>query len=163
MNYTIRPADRSQLPCILEIYAAARQYMRDHGNPNQWGDAHPANAILLEDMAKRQLFVCMEDTQILGVFAYIPGVDPTYLVMEHGQWLNDAPYGVIHRMAVARHGQGIAAFCFDWALEQCPNLRIDTHADNLPMQSTLKKSGFTRCGIIHLANGSPRIAFHKVK
>ena len=161
MSYTICRAERSQLPQILKIYADARQYMRDTGNPNQWGADRPEEATLREDIAKGQLYLCMDTQQILGVFAYIPGIDPTYLVIEGGQWLNEAPYGVIHRIAVAQHQKGVASFCFRWALEQCPDLRIDTHHDNLPMQKALAKNGFTRCGIIYLANGDPRIAYHK--
>ena len=32
------PADR---PEILEIYSRARQFMRETGNPSQWGDTYP--------------------------------------------------------------------------------------------------------------------------
>lgn len=163
MSYTIRTAKPEDLPAILDIYAQARQYMRDSGNPNQWGSSHPAEALLRQDIAKQQLYLCMEQDQILCVFAYIPGTDPTYLFIEDGAWPNENPYGVIHRIAVSRHRAGVASFCFDWALEQCPDLRIDTHRDNLPMQRSLAKNGFTRCGIIYLANGDPRIAFHKEK
>ena len=49
----------------------------------------------------------------------------------------------------------------DWALEQCPNLRIDTHVDNAPMRRALEKYGFSYCGVIHIFNGDERIAFHK--
>lgn len=163
MSYLISRAQQDDLPQILQIYADARQYMRDQGNPNQWGLTHPAEEILRDDISRQQLYLCTDHTRILAVFAYIPGVDPTYLRIDGGQWLNDAPYGVIHRMAVAVHRQGVASNCFDWALEQCPNLRIDTHADNIPMQAALKKNGFARCGIIYLRNGDPRIAYHKVK
>lgn len=163
MNYVIRPAEYADLPRILEIYEEARQFMRDSGNPSQWGESHPAQSILLDDIPKKQLFVCTEGEEIVCVFAYILGIDPTYVVIEDGQWLNDAPYGVIHRMAVAKRQKGIATFCFDWAMEQCDNLRIDTHANNYPMQAALKKYGFTYCGIIYVLNSDPRIAFHKVK
>ena len=161
MSYQIQPATISDLPHILEIYQEARQFMKTNGNPNQWGDHHPAEPILREDIAKNQLYICTKADEILCVFAYLPGPDPTYAVIKDGQWLNDEPYGVSHRMAVSQHGKGIAAFCFGWALTQCPNLRIDTHRDNLPMQSALMKYGCTRCGTIFLANGDPRIAFHK--
>lgn len=163
MNYTIRLATFSDLPRILEIYAEAREFMRQNGNPNQWWDYHPAESILREDIPKQQLFVCEAEGEIGGVFAYIPGTDPTYLRIDGGSWLNDEPYGVIHRIAVAVRGQGIAARCFDWALAQCPNLRIDTHRDNAPMQRALEKYGFQYCGIIHIFNGDERIAYHKKK
>lgn len=163
MNLSIRTAVLSELPEISEIYAHARAFMRQSGNPNQWKDSHPAQSILLDDIARRQLYVCTEANNILAVFAYIPGEDPTYRIIKNGGWLNDHPYGVIHRIAVARHQSGVATFCFQWALEQCPDLRIDTHRDNIPMRSALAKNGFTECGIIYLANGDPRIAFHKTR
>ncbi len=161
MSYQIRHAELSDLPKILQIYAEARQFMRHSGNPNQWGNDRPQESTLLEDIKQRQLYLCVENREILGVFAYIPGVDPTYLVIEGGQWLNDDPYGVIHRIAVVRHHIGVATNCMQWAFSQCGNLRIDTHADNLPMQKALQKWGFTYCGIIYLANGDPRMAFQK--
>ena len=162
MEWTIRPAAEQDLPRILEIYDHARQYMAQTGNPNQWKDGHPAASMLEEDIRKAQLFVCTEGQEILGVFYYSQGIDPTYLHIEDGTCLNDEPYGVIHRIAVADHRKGVASFCFAYALSQCPNLRIDTHRDNLPMQRSLAKNGFSRCGIIYLANGEQRIAYQKV-
>lgn len=161
MNNSIRPATIADLPRILEIYEDARAFMRRTGNPNQWFHTHPAKEILLDDIPKRQLYVCEQDGTIAAVFAYIPGVDPTYLQIEDGQWLNNEPYGTIHRIAVAQQGQGLISQVFDWALQQCPNLRIDTHQDNAPMRRALEKYGFQYCGIIHIFNGDERLAFHK--
>ena len=155
-----RTATADDLPQILEIYQNARNFMRQSGNPHQWRDHHPAVEILQEDIRKQQLYLCVADGEIAAVFCYFRDIDPTYLQIFGGQWLNDHPYGVIHRIAVARQGQGIAAECFRWALSQCPQLRIDTHRDNAPMQRSLAKFGFTRCGIIYLANGEDRIAYH---
>lgn len=161
MNRIIRLAELDDLPEILKIYEEAREFMRQTGNPNQWRDDHPAESILREDIPKGQLYVCEQDGTIAAVFAYIPGVDPTYLQIEDGQWLNNEPYGTIHRIAVSNRGQGLIAHIFDWALQQCPNLRIDTHVDNGPMRRALKKYGFAYCGIIHIFNGDERLAFHK--
>ena len=47
------------------------------------------------------------------------------------------------------------------ALSKCPNLRIDTHQDNKVMQHVVEKHGFTRRGIIYIADGSPRIAYER--
>ena len=163
MNFTIRPATAADLPQILRIYADARQFMKENGNPNQWGEDRPAQAILKEDIALGQLYVCMQQERICGVFAFIPGPDPTYAYLEGGQWLNDAPYGVIHRIAVECHQGGVATACIQWAFTQCCNLRIDTHAQNIPMQRALAKWGFTPCGTIYLANGDPRLAYHKIQ
>ena len=49
-----------------------------------------------------------------------------------------------------------------WCLEHCESLRADTHADNKIMQHLLEKNGFTKCGIIHVEDGTPRIAYQKM-
>jgi RimJ/RimL family protein N-acetyltransferase len=38
---------------------------------------------------------------------------------------------------------------------------VDTHQDNVVMQRILEKLGFTYCGIIFVANGTPRLAYQK--
>ncbi|MEI3312611.1 MAG: GNAT family protein [Faecalibacterium prausnitzii] len=55
-----------------------------------------------------------------------------------------------------------ASAVLDWSMEHCQSLRADTHADNKIMQHLLEKNGFTRCGIIHVADGSPRFAYQKL-
>ena len=39
---------------------------------------------------------------------------------------------------------------------------VDTHADNKVMQHLLESEGFTRCGIIHVEDGTPRIAYQRL-
>ncbi len=157
----IRKANLADLPRMMEIYADARAYMRDHGNATQWAGGYPSEERICEDIGAGESYVCVEDGDILGVFCFFIHKDPTYDVIYEGSWLNDEPYGVIHRIAVAKHRRGVASFCYEFALSKCPNLRIDTHRDNIPMQNSLIKNGFQRCGIIHLQNGDPRIAFQK--
>ena len=118
---TIRHATLSDLPCILSIYADARIYMRENGNPHQWSGAYPDEATLRADIEKDQLYVCTEDdeSEILGAFCYFEGIDPTYVNIYDGTWLNDRPYGVIHRIAVAVHQRGVASFCFEHCFSRC--------------------------------------------
>lgn len=158
-----RGAVRGDLPQILQIYAHAREAMADSGNPTQWGDNFPPQELLEEDIDSNRLFVYVVNGQLLGVFAFILGVDPTYQVIEDGAWLNDAlPYGTIHRLASSGKSKGVASAVIEWCLEHCQSLRADTHADNQIMQHLLEKNGFTRCGIIHVADGTPRIAYQKL-
>ena len=103
----------------------------------------------------------MEGETIAAVFSLIMGEDPTYAAIYDGAWLSDAPYGTVHRVCVACYGGGVGAYCLDWCLRRCGNVRIDTHRDNQPMQALLKKCGFAYCGRILLADGSERIAFQK--
>ena len=158
-----RGAVRSDLDRILKIYAHARQAMADSGNPTQWGDSYPPQEMLEEDIDSNRLFVYVVNGELEAVFAFILGADPTYKVIENGAWLNDTlPYGTIHRLASAGKRKGVASAVIEWCLEHCESLRADTHADNKIMQHLLEKNGFARCGIIHVADGSPRIAYQRM-
>ena len=157
----IEKATLSQLPQIMAIYANARQFMAQNGNPDQWGTAYPSEAMIRQDILNGKCYVNSCGDRIRAVFYFAVEADPTYGYIE-GAWLNDEPYGVIHRIAVGESGKGVAAECFAFASERCENIRIDTHEKNIPMQRCLAKNGFTRCGIIYLENGDPRIAYQKV-
>lgn len=157
----ITQANLSQLSQIMAIYERAREFMAQTGNPDQWGMAYPPEDMIYQDILDGKCYVNLRDGNICAVFYFAIEEDPTYGYIE-GAWLNDAPYGVIHRIAVGESGKGTAAECFQFALKQCDNLRIDTHEKNIPMQRCLAKHGFQRCGMIYLEDGDPRIAYQKV-
>lgn len=156
-------AENADLPVLLSIYRQARGFMEKSGNPHQWGDSYPPEALLREDIRLGHAYLCKEGEQVLGAFSYFEEPDPTYARIYEGQWLSDSPYGVMHRVAAAVHGRGVGAMCIRWCYEKCRNLRMDTHRDNLPMQHTLEKLGFTRCGIIRLPDGEPLLAYQKTE
>jgi RimJ/RimL family protein N-acetyltransferase len=156
----IRHALPADLNDILDIYALARSFMKQAGNPTQWEDHYPPSDRVEQDIVQGISYVYERDGRVQAVFVMIPGDDPDYAVIK-GAWLNDLPYCAIHRVASRGEERGVAAQCLLWALEQCGNIRIDTHADNRPMQRVLEKLGFARCGQIWLPNGSPRVAFQK--
>ena len=156
----IQKAVLAQLPHIMELYAQARIFMAQNGNPDQWGTAYPMEDMIRRDIENGKCYVNLEDDNIRAVFYFAVEEDPTYGYIE-GAWLSDRPYGVIHRIAVGENGRGVAAECFRFAYERCGNLRIDTHEKNIPMQRCLRKNGFVRCGIIYLEDGDPRIAYQK--
>ena len=105
-------------------------------------------------------YVYVLEGRVQAVFAMIPGEDPTYRVIQ-GAWLNDLPYCAVHRVASRGEVKGVATQVLEWCMDRCGNIRIDTHADNRVMQHLIVKCGFTRCGIIRLENGDPRIAYEK--
>ncbi len=145
----------------MQIYAAARQFMKENGNPDQWKDIFPELKTIENDIEVGNHYLCLdEDDNILVVFAYIYGDDPTYHEI-NGKWLNNGPYGVVHRIASSNRRSGAAYYCLDWAYQQCHNLRIDTHQDNVPMQNLIRKLGFDYCGIIKTHDGTDRLAFQK--
>ena len=158
-----RGARRSDLDAIMQIYARARQEMAASGNPTQWGTSFPPQDLIEEDIDTNRLFVYLHNGEMEAVFAFVLGPDPTYAKIEDGQWLNDAlPYGTIHRLASAGKRPGVATDVINWCLEHCESLRADTHADNKIMQHLLEENGFTRCGIIHVEDGTPRIAYQRL-
>lgn len=157
----IRKTKMEELDAVMEIYAYARQFMADHGNPNQWKKTNPPRERVEQDILEGKSHVCVEGDEILGVFYFAKEVDPTYVTIYEGTWLDDVEYAVVHRIASAGKAKGVGSFCMNWAYEQFPNVKIDTHRDNVVMQNMLKKNGFVYCGIIHLVNGEERLAFQK--
>lgn len=158
MTCKVENATSADLQRIEEIYAAARQFMKETGNPDQWGNHHPPHDQLVEDIRQKRLYIVKDGSGIHGVFYFYIGEDPTYSYMEDGSWRSDLPYGTIHRIASDGSG-GILRSAVSYCLRQISHLRIDTHHDNTVMQGALSKLGFHRCGIIYLEDGDPRIAY----
>ena len=144
------------------IYAAAREYMINAGNPDQWSGAYPNTVEILSDIAGGCGYVVEDEGEIVAVFYFAPGPDSTYAQIYEGEWKSDEPYAVIHRVAVKHHGRGIIDFIFSECYKAAGHLRIDTHKDNIPMQKVLKRNGFEYCGIIHIETGAERMAFEKI-
>lgn len=157
----IRRAELGDVESLLRIFGRARDFMASYGNAGQWGSDYPSRALVEADIVAGNSFVVeMEGGEVIATFCHILGDDPTYEHIE-GKWLNDSPYGTIHRIASDGTRQGVFSEVLRWALERCPNMRIDTHKDNAPMLHLLEKEGFTYCGVIYCHNGTPREAFQK--
>ena len=136
----IRKATQQDLHSIMQLYENARAFMREHGNPGQWGTTYPPQNMIETDIRFGNLYVCIEKDTIEAVFFY---------------------KDVVHRITSSGKVKGAASFCLDWAFSQCGNLKIDTHENNIVMQNMLKKNGFTYCGRIYIDNGGERLAFQK--
>lgn len=156
----IRNAADTDLKQIMEIYRYAQDYMIRNGNPTQWGHFYPNEELIQSDIRQNVCRVIYDESGIHGVFALFEGREPTYARIENGNWLNDEPYLTIHRIA----GDGQVHGLFQCAAEYCKsisrNVRVDTHAENRIMQKLIEKNGFIKCGIIHVKDGTPRIAYH---
>lgn len=156
----IRKATVEDLPRLMDIYREARQIMLENGNMHQWAEGYPSQQQILSDITKGWCHAVLQGGKVVAAFAFVPGDDPTYASIEGGQWLDEkSPYMTIHRMGSTRSSSGVAAFCYSWCRSQFPNLRVDTHADNAIMRHCIEKAGFRYCGVIHLLNGDPRLAF----
>lgn len=158
----IRKATTNDVDAIMSCYDAARRYMRETGNHSQWINGYPSRGLVEGDIASGNGYVGeTESGEIVMAFAFIIGDDPTYTVIEDGGWLNDSPYGTIHRLGSTGRRKGVLRSCVEYCMSIIGNIRLDTHADNRTMLNAVERLGFTRCGVIYCADGSPRVAFQK--
>lgn len=164
----IRKTQKDDIPVIMKIVRDTQQYFKDH-NIDQWQNNYPNEESFLEDIAHEGSYVLVDYTGICG-FCFIGfEEDPNYYEIEDGAWLNDEPYGVIHRIAIRNDlkGKGYASKFIAHAEalakeKDIHNLRVDTHADNQSMLQVIAKNGFVYCGRVYLENHSPRKAYQKV-
>lgn len=160
----IRATTTADIEQVMPVFEQAKRFMRQNGNYRQWTGGYPSREILEADIADNSSFVCLDDEDMIAgtfCFRYGSAPEPTYATIYDGAWLNDKPYGVIHRIASAGKVGGIFAATLSWCRGYVDNIRIDTHRDNRVMQELLVRHGFSRCGIIYLANGDERIAFQR--
>ena len=131
-NRILRPAETADVPDIQTVLQAARQIMWESGNLRQWGPDYPSP-------------------------------EPTYREIRDGAWLDDLrPYHVVHRIASLPSVHGIFRDIMDFCFSRDANIRIDTHRDNAIMRHNLLKYGFSYCGIIHVSDGSERLAYQRI-
>ena len=162
MSYTIRKSTLADLPTILNLRDQAREIMRSYGNTFQWPDGYPRDDMFKKDIEMGGSHIMMDETgKIVGTFALLPSPEVTYNVIYDGQWLNDEPYYVIHRIASTPESHGVLDALLDYCESQVDNIRIDTHEANVIMRKGLERHGYQYCGIILLLNGDERLAFQK--
>lgn len=154
----VRPTSEDDICEVMAIYEHARNKMRETGNMTQWVNGYPSREIIIRDIAAGNSFVIESGDCLAGVFTFIVGDDPTYAVIE-GEWPDNNPYGTIHRIAAAPDSKGVADIALDFCRKKGVNIRVDTHSDNAPMLGWIAKKGFRYCGIITIADGTPRMAF----
>ena len=156
----VRPATMADIPAMQAMYAHSKQIMRSNGNLLQWTGNYPDMAQIRQDMEQGASFIIEETGQPVGTFAFIVGEEPTYARIEAGSWPENTPlYGTLHRIACTPGTHCITTDSIRWGFSQISCIRIDTHADNRIMQHIVEKAGFQYCGIIHVADGTPRKAY----
>lgn len=157
----IRHAQRNDLPAMLEIYREARAFMKANGNPNQWKDNRPSAEAIQKDIESGQSYLIFDGGVLCGAFSLIFGDDPTYALIENGQWKSDLPYATIHKIASFPGTHGVFSEIIRFSEPKAQSLRIDTHPDNQIMQHLILKNGFEYCGNIYTDDGTLRYAYQK--
>lgn len=156
---TIRKATLADIPQMMEIFAIARKFMAETGNPNQWAENYPSVEQLTDDINSGDSYVFVEADRVVATFLLRGGNDPTYDIIYDGAWKNDNPYATIHRIATNGEVKGIFRKAIEYALQHYSTIRIDTHRDNKVMQHVIEKAGFEYCGIIHCWSGDERLVY----
>ena len=158
-GYTIRLTTKADTQAVMAMYDHSRGLMRTDGNTVQW-EGYPTLADLQSDIARQVSYLVLDGNTVVGTFALVPGIEPTYAYIDHGRWIdNQTPYVTMHRMAKNATGHGIAHFGFAIAKNHYSHIRVDTHATNRPMRHVLTTEGFVKCGVIYMPDGSPRVAY----
>ena len=167
----IRKAIDADFGAMQALFDEARGTIATLGI-NQWQNGEPAPEVVREDIALGQSRVIIENGALAGTFALMNESEPLYDVIEGGEWKtgnDNKNYQAIHRVAVAvsMRGKGISTAIINYAAEHARelgrvSLRIDTHEGNVVMRRMLEKHGFLLCGVIHLKNGDPRVAYEKI-
>ena len=159
--FSMRKSSYEDLDEMMKIFEIARKYMEDNGNPSQWSNNRPGKDLVINDIENGESYVVLNDDEIVGTFACIDGIEPTYLQID-GKWLNDDPYLTIHRIASNGKIKGIFDYVIGELSKLNKDIRIDTHKDNKTMLHLIRKNGFEQCGIIIVDDGTERIAFQKL-
>lgn len=163
----IRKSKLDDIAAIMEIIADAQALLRSQG-VDQWQDGYPTVDVITKDIANDDSYVLEDEGTVIATAVISFAGEVTYNTID-GQWLNDNDYVVVHRLAVRNSALrgGLARQMMLYAEKlaherNISDIRVDTHSDNLAMQSLLTSLGYTLCGKITLLSGAPRIAFQKL-
>lgn len=161
----LRLTTTNDIDAVMTIINQAKAYFKKQGI-NQWQDGYPNKASIINDISRQEAYVLDIEGEIVATAMISKAIEPNYNYID-GKWLQSNDYLVVHRIAVRddQKGKSLAKKIIDEAIKLYPNIpsiRIDTHDDNLSMQSFLIKYGFKYCGIIYLENKETRRAYEKI-
>ena len=160
----LRPTKIEDISRVIDIINQAKTYFKNN-DIDQWQDGYPNEETIEKDIENNEAYVLEEDGVILGTCMVTIHWEPAYNRIE-GKWILNCPYICVHRIAVVNEykGKGLASTILDQVVAMYPDyhsVRMDTHHDNLSMQSFLTKYGFKYCGEITLKSGALRRAYEK--
>ena len=161
-----RKAEIGDIDTIEQIVLAASRRLGAAGI-DQWQRGYPNRASIERDVADGVGYVLCDEEGIAIYGAVIFTGEVAYLDITRGEWLTSGEYAVVHRLCAAsdRVGQGLSRR-FMLNVEQLvrdnslPSVRIDTHPENLIMQSLITSLGYTYCGDVVIE--SRRLAYEKI-
>lgn len=162
-----RKSTKEDLKEIMEIIKQAQSYFKSQGI-DQWQNNYPNERVINNDILNGESYVLVMDDKVVGTTVVSFKPEKTYESIVDGKWLTKGEYGVIHRIAIDNRykGTGFAHKIIKYVEELCiskdiKSIKVDTHEDNIVMQSLLNKNNFKYCGVVYLEDGGKRLAFEK--
>ena len=155
-----RLAKLNDLDIIMDMIVEGRKHIQTYHIP-QWINGYPSIETISEDISNNRGYVLLDGDEIVGYYVKID-YDPCYDEID-GAWLSDEPYVAIHRTVTKYFNKGLGSKMFDEIKKEYDHIRVDTHEGNISMNKCLLKNDFKYCGVIYLADGSPRNAYEYKK
>ena len=156
----IKKAQLKDLDIIMSMIIEGRKHIQSYGIP-QWINGYPSIDTISEDINNGRGYLLIDNDEIIGYFVKID-YDPCYDKID-GAWINDEPYVAIHRTVTKYFNKGLGSKMFDEIKMKYDHIRVDTHEGNISMNKCLLKNDFKYCGVIYIADGSPRNAYEFVR
>ncbi len=162
-----RRAHDGDLDSIMAIVAQCQALMKRRGI-DQWQNGYPSREVIENDIDHERGYLLEDDGLVAGYCVVVYTGEAAYDDLRGGEWLQEAPYVTIHRVAVsdAWRGCGVGQTLFSHMERQAlaagfAAVRTDTHEDNRVMLSLIQRLGYGYCGDVYY-NGDKRVAYEKV-
>lgn len=163
MNY--RKAKINEIEEINKMYEEGSFILKSRGI-DQWQGKNLPKASM-ENI--NSIYVLEDDGEIIATALHLD-YDSDYDEIFDGEWICDGgEYYAIHRFMTKHNvrNKGYAKLLLEEIeilakRNNKDSIRLDTHKDNIPMQKTLEKMNYEKCGVVYLYNGAPRLAYEKL-
>lgn len=156
----IRLGKISDLHEIMVIIKEAQTRMKQAGM-TQWQNNYPNEEIIKKDISEQALFVYESNNEIVGTMSVFSHDNVYDSII--GNWMNDNPYKVIHRIAVSNShiNKHLTEEMINFVYKNfnVTDIRIDTHPKNTPMIKSLERQGFIYCGDVHVVTDSDSLRY----
>ena len=154
----IQLAKPAQLPEIKQLTEACAHSLQQLGI-FQWNENYPSLNRLQQDIDNEELYLFMEQNEVLGIVALSTQMDEVYKPVN---WLtHTSNHLYIHRLAVRpdKWGRGIATKLMDFAENfaqtlGCNSIRLDTFSQNKRNQKFYDARGYFKLEDIYFPEKS---------
>ncbi|MDD3225347.1 MAG: GNAT family N-acetyltransferase [Clostridium sp.] len=153
----IRKAELNDLKSIIDIFKNAIDVMNE-GNIPQWDEIYPTSAIFKQDILKQQMYVGIENDDIVSVIVVNDEFDELY---KKGDWkYKNRKFVVIHRLCVnpiyQKQGIGKTTMLMIEALlkkREIQSIRLDAFSLNPYALKLYKALGYRKVGEVNFRKG----------